>query len=355
MSEDSGLSTDQLLQEAATWFARMRGPDAEAGREAFEAWLRRGALHRQAYNRAAEIFAMGKMLAEDERAIGDVAVTDARPAVTWERWSKSRLFWASVAAMLLLVTAGWLALAALPFGRAPDRVAQGKPLPAQPAERLLTGAGETRSFRLADGSVVMLAGASLVELRMGPGERRLDLLLGRARFQVFHEPRPFVVHAGGGRVTARGTLFEMGLSAGRRVTVRLIEGAVDVRLPPAATREGNAPRVRRLRPGEALTYGAAIAQGPVIEAAAGADTAPASPAAQRPAQDHVRASVDELVTLANRGAARPIRLADAAIGRRLVSGHFRVDDTMRLAERLAALFDLSIESGHGREIVLRAR
>ena len=57
---------DQLLQEAAAWFARMRGPDAEASRDEFEAWLARGALHRRAYNRAAEIFAMGKVLGDNQ-------------------------------------------------------------------------------------------------------------------------------------------------------------------------------------------------------------------------------------------------------------------------------------------------
>ena len=56
----------QLFEEAAGWFARMRGPDAEASREEFEAWLARGALHRSAYNRAAEVFAMGKLLEEEE-------------------------------------------------------------------------------------------------------------------------------------------------------------------------------------------------------------------------------------------------------------------------------------------------
>ena len=55
MSEpDRDRPQGQLFEEAAAWFARMRGPDAEASRDEFEAWLARGALHRSAYNRAAD-------------------------------------------------------------------------------------------------------------------------------------------------------------------------------------------------------------------------------------------------------------------------------------------------------------
>ncbi len=35
----------QLQQEAATWFSRMHGPNAEDHRAEFETWLARGALH----------------------------------------------------------------------------------------------------------------------------------------------------------------------------------------------------------------------------------------------------------------------------------------------------------------------
>ena len=55
---------DALAREAAHWFARMRAPDANASRAEFEAWLAQGPEHRVAYNDAAEIFALGKLLAE---------------------------------------------------------------------------------------------------------------------------------------------------------------------------------------------------------------------------------------------------------------------------------------------------
>ena len=61
---EPGNGGDALDAQAAHWFARMRAPDAEASREAFETWLAERPEHRSAYSRAAEIFAMGKLLAE---------------------------------------------------------------------------------------------------------------------------------------------------------------------------------------------------------------------------------------------------------------------------------------------------
>ncbi len=58
-------SRDQLMREAAEWFVLMHGSDSEEHQAEFKAWLRRGALHRAAYNRAVEIYSMGKVLKED--------------------------------------------------------------------------------------------------------------------------------------------------------------------------------------------------------------------------------------------------------------------------------------------------
>ena len=59
--------SDQQMREASLSFARMRGPDAEEWRPQFEDWLALGASHRGAYNRAGEIFALGRfMAAQDE-------------------------------------------------------------------------------------------------------------------------------------------------------------------------------------------------------------------------------------------------------------------------------------------------
>ena len=79
-SDDPSEEWPQTLrEEAAAWFARMRGEDAAEHRAGFEDWLARGALHRAAYNRIGEVFAAGKALkAEDERHRDEVIVASRR-------------------------------------------------------------------------------------------------------------------------------------------------------------------------------------------------------------------------------------------------------------------------------------
>jgi transmembrane sensor len=348
-SEPVAPSRDQLLQEAATWFARMRGPDAEGCRDEFEAWLRRGALHRQAYNRASEIFAMGKVLAQDRNPPAKVQ----RPGSVSRVRTRLAIV---IGALLVLIAAGWLTIGRLgPDGGTEPIANAGSPLP--PAQVLQTTTGP-RTVRLADGSLVVLEPGSLLEVRLGPSERRLDLRAGRARFEVFHEARPFVVHAGGGQVLARGTVFEVGYAGARQVTVHLIEGTVDVTYPVQSEASGRSPGTRRLSAGQSLTFGGSAGQ------AGGAGHAPA-PAAPRvsngatlsgPAavRDYESIALSDLVSAANRLSSLPIRLAGPALGERRVSGRFRIDDPMVLAERLALLFDLDLER-RSDAIVLRSR
>lgn len=340
---------DQLMQEAATWFARMRGPEAEASREDFEAWLKRGALHRQAYNRASEIFAMGKVLA------GDVAPPGPAPDGRGQARGWRNVAWA-VGALLALIATGFLVLGS--FGPDADQrnlIADRRgSLP--PAESFSTTTGQPRMLRLADGSIISLEPDSQVDVRLGTSERHLELLRGRARFQVFHEARPFVVHAGGGQVIARGTIFVVGYGAGRRVNVRLIEGSVDVVFPASQGQRPAGPS-RRLRPGQALSYG------PAQDAARAAPEAQSGIArpADRPGggvptvRDFEGILLADLVAAANRGTRRPIRLADPSIDTLRVSGRFSIDDTELLAERLTMLFGLVRADDQSGDIVLRRR
>ncbi len=351
MSEPEAPPTGgQLLEEAAAWFARMRGPEAEASRPEFEAWLRRGALHRQAYNRAAEIFAMGKLLSDEE-----VLPNPPKPAARPDGLRRPRLLAAVAATLLALVAAAWLALGNAPSTNLPQRLAGAdQAAPPAYAARLAAEPGRTRSVPLPDGSAVTLEGGTRLEVLLGPSERRFRLISGKARFEVFHERRPFVVQAGGGRVTAHGTVFDVGLSSENGVTVRLIEGIVDVDLPAPSAGPGRGSTTRRMRPGESLSYAAA---------AGGSDDTilppephfleSASATGNDAVRDYEAVTVAELIARANRGSDRPIRLTEPALAARHVSGRFRVEDSALLAERLAILFDLDADYEHPHEIVLR--
>ncbi len=72
------------------------------------------------------------------------------------------------------------------------------------------------------------------------------------------------------------------------------------------------------------------------------------------ARDFEEVRLADLVAAANRIATVTIRFDNAALGERRISGHFRLDDTEKLARRLALLLDLVVDRD-GSEIILRPR
>lgn len=323
-----------LAREAAHWFARMRSPEADAGRGEFDAWLAQGPEQRAAYNRAAEIFAMGKLLAEPD----EVAPAPA------PRRNTARLGILAMITVCALGGGAWVVW----HPASPTHDMQPAIASIAGPQTFSTIAGETRVVRLADGSTVRLASDTGLEVDIDDSRRRLKLLHGAARFEVAHERRPFIVFAGGGSVTARGTIFEIALVSSGKVDVRLLQGAVDVALPRRGP--GSPPPVRKLAAGESVSF-AGLPESAAAIAPTSAITAPDQPAAN----DYAAMPVAELVALANRGAARPIRLADPALGSVRISGRFRIDDTELLARRLGALFDHGVDTHDPREVVLTAR
>lgn len=333
----------RLFEEAAAWFARMRGPDCQASSADFEAWLARGASHRAAYNRAAEIFALGKLLGEgrDAQATGPTA------------WQGRKRQWMLVlaAAGLAAIVASWITFAPMLFS-GPMTAGTGR----QAEARLTSARGIARSVRLADGSLVSLQGGSRLDIAYDSMQRRLTLLSGEARFEVAHESRPFVVHAGGGSVTAHGTIFEVALSSDRHVSVRLIEGVVDVALPSGSHHGAGRQALRQMHRGEVLSFSAASppAPGGASEVSSAAPSPTASQLRQD-ARDYDQIRLADLIAEANGKASRPIRLAEPSVADRRVSGRFRIDDAGLLAERIAALFGLAVDRSDPAMIVLKRR
>jgi len=304
------------LAEAAAWFAKMRGPDGPAHQAEFEAWLAADEDHRAQYNRAAEVFSLGKVLADG-------------PPASASRFRRFILPVTAAAAILIAATVSITALREIG-----PRSAQ-VPLAANGYSQVLeTAANERRRIRLGDGSLVDLEPATLLRFDFGSRSRRLFLGRGRARFQVAHERRPFIVYAGGGTVTAHGTIFDVSLSASREVAVRLVEGSIDVR-PPATA--GTASQ-RRLRPGESMSFRA-------MEAGPGPTAGNAS--------EYVDVRLADLLAEANLKGSPKLSLADPSLGDKLVSGRFRIDNAEVLAERLSVLFGFVADRSKPGVIVLR--
>jgi transmembrane sensor len=319
----------------------MRGPNADAQRVAFEAWLARSASHRSAYSRISEVFSMGKRL-KPLAPIDDQSPPTQRPSRPY------RHFVLVVGGVALLSSIAWLAtdrsglLQGAQYAFVARKAAAQSALPS----RLTTRLGEIRQFRLSDGSTVTLDTDSQLLLAYGPDVRRLRLERGRARFTVAHEERPFIVAAGRGWVTAHGTIFDVRLTSKAIVVVRLLRGAIDVDLP-RASRSGDAQRVvKRIRPGGEIAFTNAQVPAPPTNVVASDDN---WPAAIRDL-DHVRLA--DLVAEANRYSMIRISLASPVIGDLRVSGTFRINDPSKLADNLAALLGLDVDARTPGEIRL---
>lgn len=136
------------------------------------------------------------------------------------RWW-ARLTPQAAAAAVLLFFAG---LSVMLF-RAGD---WGGPSPQAGQSIRYASAGEIRQIRLPDGSRMTLDARSEAVGSFGSGGRSVELLRGRAFFDVAKDrARPFSVTAGERRVIALGTRFDVKLEAGG-LTVNLLEGGVTV-------------------------------------------------------------------------------------------------------------------------------
>jgi transmembrane sensor len=306
--------------EAARWFARMHGPGAETARAELEQWLAASPAHRSAYARAEQVWDATAGLA---RTSTGAARRLPEPRLSLWQLPAARPVFAALA-MLLIVFAGvWVM-------RSPQPDA---PLVAAASQSLVTPVGEIRQFKLADGSTVTLDTDSQVEVRMSSTVRSIQLLRGRARFDVAHDAaRPFQVEAAGRTVTALGTIFDVGFeSQGVRVT--LFRGSVDVHGLPSA---GLAAAVTRLAPGQCFFDPLAR---PQVALAAKGDGLWTSGMLEF---DGV--ALGAVLEQTNRYSERKIALSDPSLASLRVTGAFRPLPTDQLAAALAAAFGLRAES-----------
>ena len=224
-------------EEASAWFARLNRRQVSLREiEAFRAW-REDPHNRAAYEAIDRTWRRAGTLkgeAAVERALSDALARGAAGRGRRER----RAAWmagAGVASLVCLAVAagGWIYLQAHPT--------------------YATKTGEQRLVRLADGSSVRLDTDSRIEVAFASGARKVRLAHGQAFFDVAHDPaRPFLVEAGPVTVRAVGTRFDVRADDGQ-ATVTLVEGVVEVR------RQGAAPRVWTLRPGQQVAANPAAA------------------------------------------------------------------------------------------------
>lgn len=311
---------DYLLDEVArAWLVKLRGEDADALRDEFDAWLGTSTEHREAYRRAEKRMAALAILKTSQRH--GTAHAEARRGRMrgWFTWGA-----AATALALLIIAIG----------------AAGAPFPGQPggaatafaAEPLETQPGEIRTFRLVDGSRATLDTDSRLDVAFAQGARSVRLVRGRVRLSVARDDVAMRIEAGRGRAMANDAEIELNLDAAGTVVASLRRGAAEV------SADGNADEVMPLKAGSALAYGPAGRLEPF-----------AAPTTVIPAgwtegwADYRSIKLGALVAEANRYAAVPIVIDDTAIAAREVSGRFHISQTDAFAERIALLLDLAVE------------
>jgi transmembrane sensor len=234
----------------------------------------------------------------------------------WASWRPA----AAAAAILLLLMSATLLF--LPRERGPPGAGGG---PA-PAVEYVSVPGQVREFRLADGSAMTLDSGSRAVARFRSDLRAIELVRGRAYFDVApNASRPFAVAAGDRRVVAVGTRFDVSVSTGA-LTVNLVEGRVTV--GPLA---GDVPPVA-LEAGQSFVEsgGRAVVRtvGTPLENATGWT---------RGLLHFDDMTLGEAAAQINLYAPERIVIRDPKVASMRISGEFRAGDAMRFAGAVAEL------------------
>ncbi|MBW7901419.1 MAG: FecR domain-containing protein [Rhodocyclaceae bacterium] len=293
--QDSKGTGGALSKQAAAWFLRLNDPACtDEDRRRFDAWLGASERHAEEYRAFRRLWQRLDGLGEDgpvrrRRAVGIVG------------------FLAACALLLGIVFAG--------------------PRPAAPEQTIATATGEIRRVTLADGSIIDVNADSRIAVSVSDDARRIRVERGEAVFVVADDSRrPFEVLAGAGILRDIGTTFGVAVENGL-VSVSVIEGAVEVRLPETGAKA-------TVGGGERLAFSRSAISPPERfdgEAAT----------AWRFGRFEFRDTpLHEVVHQINRHHARPTELADPSLGRLRVSGAFSIADRHGLLTALEALYPI---------------
>jgi transmembrane sensor len=221
----------QIYEEASVWFVEMRAGDVDAaGRQRFDAWVRKSPEHLRAYLEISEIWDDAPLVDEAQTVTADALIAKARagaevvlfggrsvngPAPEVSRpplLPRARGRWAAAAAVGA-IACGLAALLGYQHFRAPE---------------YSTGIGEQRVLTLADGTRVELNSRTRLTIRFTDERRDVELNEGQAMFTVAKDARrAFVVLSRNLAVRAVGTAFDVN-QQGTNTTVTVVDGRVAV-------------------------------------------------------------------------------------------------------------------------------
>lgn len=317
----TSVPTDRPIEHtAADWWARLRDPALpDQALLDWSDWLEADPLHAQAFERASALAEAAGAMAP---ALRERLVQRYVPASPGQRATGRPRFALAAAAVAALVVLG----AGLFLGLRPANDTASRQYASERAGH--------RDIDLPDGSSIELGGASSVTTRYGHDERAVDLDAGEAFFRVAHAERPFVVNAGPLRIRDLGTAFNV-RRTGDRVTVAVTEGRV--RVSPTGSKD-DAGTVE-------LGAGREVSFDPETQAMRILDVDPATATAWRGHRlEFVNEPLSSVIDNVNRYSARPIHLADPALGKLTFTGTVEVDTIDSWVSALPRVFPVHVET-----------
>jgi transmembrane sensor len=329
-------------EEAVAWCMRMAEGRLNAEeQQAFDAWLAEGE-HREAFAAAIAVWQGLDRFADQPELIrvrGE-ALESFRQA-NGRRWARrlsdGRRWQLSVAAALLLVILGafhWWSNAAGTYE---------------------TDIGERRVVVLDDGSQLSLDAATRVKVRFTDEGRKLQLLSGRAKFDVAKNPlRPFSVEAGGKVVVAVGTSFSVECLQ-QQVRVVLYEGRVEVLEQASALAQ---PRPLRFEENVAIPD-RTLVPGRELVAAIGSTArilptdAPRSLSWEAGQLNFVNEPLSSAVERMNRYSKQKLVLGDAELATFGINGVFTAGDIDAFIEGVTTFFPVEVQRRSEQWVLLK--
>jgi transmembrane sensor len=298
------MTTDDPLRareaEAAAWFARIRSDQrTPADEHGFQLWLAENPLNQEAF----ETLTMLWDVAGSPMPVGRVRQPSR---------ANRRQILAGTAAVVAGAAAYGVYRAMTP-------------------KLLETDLGEQRSLILSDDSRLVLDSGTQVKVEFSSQRRAIQLIKGRAHFDVSKDPsRPFVVDAGDKQVIAVGTAFDVSRENGATAVV-LIEGKVAVE-----NTGRDQPDVRMMAPGDRLVFNK-----DVLVRHDRPDIAVVT-AWQNGQTVFDDVPLSEAVAMMNRYEQKPIVIADPAVGAMHISGTYRNGDAGAFVKSVATLLSVSV-------------
>jgi transmembrane sensor len=334
--------TAAIEAEAATWVARFDAGDVSArDQAAFQEWLNRSTLHRQAIaeygNLWSEFDALKLLTASDEPGRG-ASAGDSHPAML----ERARPWLAACAAAAIVAAGG----GAVFLHSKPQETAKAESHRAARHSYQLTKVsyetpvGGQSKITLADGSSVILNTNSLLDVNFSGKCRDVHLRRGEAYFDVVHDKaRPFTVYADNYVVRDIGTAFDVHLSKAGLVEVGVTKGSVEVAPAGGGQASGLAKSLGIIAAGQNIVLGEKIERAKTVS-----NPDLGRKLAWRQGQlIYTGQPLSEVLADVSRYSDIKIELADPALGDLPVGGAFRTDQIEGIFAALENNFGIRAE------------